>query len=202
MNKECFDCKIVLTLNGKNFPYLPSKNTFSNRCKKCHSVYIDKFLLSERDRKNKIKKAQKLRNKCLKAKTRKLRIKTIESEYLDKKRNEAKRGHSFLLTIEEFQKLKEKTHCYYCGEKFFKPQSGICGKGMTIDRVDNNVCYIGGNCVSCCRWCNATKGQKTLLDFVKTIKKKQKKIKQELILINSKIDTIQNNIDVYLKDNQ
>ena len=40
-----------------------------------------------------------------------------------------------------------------------------------IDRVNNNIGYVLNNCVSCCKFCNSAKLDRTLIEFRDWIKK-------------------------------
>lgn len=65
---------------------------------------------------------------------------------------------SFKITREEFNLILE-IECYYCG-----------GPGFGIDRIDSNVGYEKGNCVSCCTWCNKMKLDNNSVEFIKKCK--------------------------------
>lgn len=71
----------------------------------------------------------------------------------------------FELTNPEFRKLTSSS-CYYCGSipsKIKNTSSGLeWGKYIYngIDRIDNNIGYVIGNCVSCCIICN--RGKRTI----------------------------------------
>ena len=51
--------------------------------------------------------------------------------------------------------------CFYC--KIHRSKHGI-------DRVNNNVGYIIGNCAPACKWCNNAKATMTLQEFKQWIK--------------------------------
>lgn len=50
--------------------------------------------------------------------------------------------------------------CKYCGFKPDWPNNRV-----GIDRVNNDLGYVSGNCVPCCFTCNSAKGEKTLKEF-------------------------------------
>lgn len=83
-------------------------------------------------------------------------------------------GREFSLTFEEFKTLV-KSPCFYCGEppsnlrstKHLRRQELVGG----IDRVNNNLGYVTGNCVPCCKICNFMKRSSTLEDFMNHIQK-------------------------------
>lgn len=106
-------------------------------------------------------------------------------------RNSAKFvNRDFLLNYDEFVKLIF-SNCYYCGiepslctnrylnkdqklvisevDLEWAKLGTVCYNG--VDRIDNNLGYITGNCVSCCTSCNSAKHDKLIEDFFKhTIK--------------------------------
>lgn len=60
--------------------------------------------------------------------------------------------------------------CHYCGTPSqnvgHKNRASTQYAGMNgIDRVDNSLGYVDGNCVSCCRTCNVAKGTMTTEEF-------------------------------------
>lgn len=57
--------------------------------------------------------------------------------------------------------------CFYC-----QKQSIITGhkECSGIDRVDNNLGYVEGNCVPCCFYCNSCKNSRSLNDFIEHVK--------------------------------
>jgi hypothetical protein len=97
---------------------------------------------------------------------------SLRSHYL---RGAMERGLTFDLAIEEFQTLVA-GDCYYCGQpptqtyiphgtkKFGRPREPLVYNG--IDRVDNNLGYIPGNVVSCCKECNFAKRKMSHDDFI------------------------------------
>ena len=50
--------------------------------------------------------------------------------------------------------------CVYCGQKSNWP-NGRNG----IDRIDSSIDYYPENCVSCCKYCNGAKSDKTVQEF-------------------------------------
>lgn len=65
----------------------------------------------------------------------------------------------FELTEYQYDKLR-KGNCVYCG------RGSVDGHTNGIDRVNNDIGYILGNCVSCCGDCNFAKGSSTVEDFI------------------------------------
>lgn len=81
------------------------------------------------------------------------------------------RSKIFNLTLNQFIKfITDK--CYYCGiknsnirrlrTKYRFEELSYNG----IDRVDNNKGYTFDNCVTCCRFCNSAKSNRTLEEFI------------------------------------
>ena len=79
------------------------------------------------------------------------------------------RGHSFDLTIEEFEEIT-KMLCHYCGDTpSNKAQSGKTTGYFFyngIDRKDNAIGYTKDNSVPCCRVCNRAKNSMLYDDFI------------------------------------
>lgn len=95
--------------------------------------------------------------------------------------NASTRKYAFELTLEQFRDLTAKD-CHYCG----KHPSASCLKswrGMNpettknqpyiyngVDRVDNAVGYVVGNCVPCCKICNIMKQGLSKTEFLNHIR--------------------------------
>ncbi len=87
-----------------------------------------------------------------------------------------RRGLAFELTKEEFARMT-KENCWYCGAQ--PSQVARDGSAQTksiylyngIDRVDNKVGYILGNCVPCCSMCNRMKSVYHCEDFIAQIRR-------------------------------
>ncbi|CAM4309058.1 hypothetical protein BAMA_22965 [Bacillus manliponensis] len=63
--------------------------------------------------------------------------------------------------------------CVFCGDSYscilkdrFSSEQIKCN---TIDRLNNNLGYVPGNCVPCCVKCNIAKGERTLEQFIQWI---------------------------------
>ena len=89
--------------------------------------------------------------------------------YSDYRWSAKDRGLEFNLTEEQARELLTK-NCFYCGAP---PSSYRTGKTLKtgflyngIDRVDNQLGYIDGNCVSCCKVCNHAKAKLSKSDFL------------------------------------
>jgi hypothetical protein len=90
--------------------------------------------------------------------------------------NAAHKGLAFTLSMEECSILWE-SNCHYCG----RPPSQICHNAARrfngayihggIDRSDNAMGYIQGNCLPCCKWCNYLKRAASYEDFVSHVHK-------------------------------
>jgi hypothetical protein len=97
------------------------------------------------------------------------RLSPVKHLYADYRRNAAKLGREFALTIEEFHGLLL-NNCHYCGisPAAFRKKPGM-RQGLAyngIDRVDNKVGYVSDNCVTACRFCNMAKGQLGADEFI------------------------------------
>ena len=82
------------------------------------------------------------------------------------------RGLDFSLSRETFEKLTT-SNCAYCGVTPCQFQTRFSDfKYNGIDRVDNSLGYVEGNCVPCCKLCNRMKdvmSVESLKEHIKTI---------------------------------
>lgn len=87
--------------------------------------------------------------------------------YYHYKRSALDRKIDFNISFQDFINLVTK-NCFYCGEK---PSNVVSAKTNGrlvyngIDRVDNSKSYDILNVVTCCKWCNGAKLQKTQKEF-------------------------------------
>lgn len=85
-----------------------------------------------------------------------------------------KKGHSFLLTLEELTVLIT-SKCYLCGAI---PSNTMRRKGVEgslayqgIDRINNDIGYTVENSRPCCQKCNGIKSNKSLESTIKHVAK-------------------------------
>ena len=73
----------------------------------------------------------------------------------------------FELTFEQFCDLITQ-NCFYCGEehsnKMIRRNRSFSYNG--IDRIDNNIGYTKTNSITCCKYCNSSKLDKSIEDFI------------------------------------
>ena len=90
------------------------------------------------------------------------------------KKHAKDRNLSFSLTKEEFFELTTGS-CYYCGTPPNQKCKSECNTGdfiyNGIDRINNNLGYYLGNCVSCCKQCNRAKTDFSVEEFYEWIRK-------------------------------
>lgn len=86
-------------------------------------------------------------------------------------RGARERGLEWALSREKFDELSL-SRCFYCGAKgtvrfpvrrATNDTEAVEVNG--IDRLDNQIGYTAGNCVSCCKFCNQAKSNRSLADF-------------------------------------
>lgn len=82
------------------------------------------------------------------------------------KSNAEKRKIPFNLTIQQFDSITSMP-CKYCGEYDTYEDMKFTG----VDRIDSRKGYDIGNCVSCCRSCNAMKSDSDVFEWLEKIKK-------------------------------
>lgn len=88
------------------------------------------------------------------------------------KKSARDRNLEFSLTNEQFKKLID-NNCALCGVNPSNEHKIVGGNGSYIysgiDRVDNNIGYIMGNCVTLCKQCNFAKRNLKVDDFYEWI---------------------------------
>jgi hypothetical protein len=81
----------------------------------------------------------------------------------------AKRGYIFDLSFNEFRTLAS-GNCHYCGvepkQVRKQPTCPTVYVYNGVDRKDNALGYVSGNCVPCCRICNQAKSDLSYEEFV------------------------------------
>ena len=85
----------------------------------------------------------------------------------------ATRGLQFSISFEDFKKITARD-CYYCGCPPMMLKRGRYDDFCVVngvDRADNNIGYLLGNCVSCCTRCNVMKLHSSHDDFLQHIQK-------------------------------
>lgn len=86
-----------------------------------------------------------------------------------------RRKIEFSLRLSQLEGLI-KSRCFYCNaepSRRYSPalvKNGEC-IANGIDRLDNTLGYIAGNCVPCCTACNLAKGTRTVKEFAEWIKR-------------------------------
>lgn len=129
------------------------------------------------------------KNKFQRIEDREYALLRVQYSHL-KRRNKLKEFGDNIIDFDTFVKLS-KSPCYYCGltssrviedriseTKKNKKVSSYILKINGIDRLNNNIGYIDGNVVTCCKYCNSAKGvmsKEEFLDWVNRIYNYQKK---------------------------
>ena len=114
--------------------------------------------------------------RTLEGKTGKKNIGYIQSIVNTYKHHAKKTNREWLLTLEDCQEIFE-SNCYYCKsppnniKKSSQGTINFIGNYYYngIDRVDNSVGYIKDNVVSCCKYCNYAKRDRSYQEFVSWI---------------------------------
>ncbi len=78
-----------------------------------------------------------------------IKDRSVSSRFSQSKAKARTKGYDWKLTIEEFAAIIIQP-CRYCGGPL--PETG-----KAIDRWDNDIDYLPGNCVPCCALCNQAK---------------------------------------------
>lgn len=108
-----------------------------------------------------LKRAKKGCSACSRKTNEAIRYRPFEALYLKAMRSAKRDGHNFTITYEEFLSVKADI-CHYCNAPL--KWADFCvsknGQGYNLDRMNNNLGYITGNVVSCCKRCNIAKGNR------------------------------------------
>jgi hypothetical protein len=169
-NKQCTKCKKIK--DASNF-YKDKHNKTGLRsncikcCNKQNSIWHQK-------NKEKVKKRHIEYNKKHAIEMKEYRKKyydRLEPKYSHYKRNANIRGFSFLITIDEFEKLISQP-CFYCG--------GFDGISNGVDRLNNLESYKIENCVPCCKRCNKMKHVLSKMIFLEHVEKIYKHVNGKL----------------------
>ena len=84
------------------------------------------------------------------------------AQYSETRRSARRRGKAFDLSPDAFKTLKSARRCFYCNAV-----RADSAKPYGIDRVNNAVGYLEGNCVPCCSTCNFMKGTLDIARFIR-----------------------------------
>lgn len=99
---------------------------------------------------------------------------TWKNHYLIVKGRKHSKEKGFNLTLEQFVEISKKK-CFYCNSdptatKGHRSWSTyILTNGL--DRIDSNMGYLYSNVVSCCKFCNFAKSNRTEKEFYSWVKK-------------------------------
>lgn len=92
----------------------------------------------------------------------------IKELYRNYKSSAKRRDYAFEINLEDFKSMIE-SHCYYCGDlgslSTYGYHKSIEYKYNGIDRMDNNLGYVNGNVVTCCKICNNSKSTLSIVEF-------------------------------------
>jgi hypothetical protein len=88
-------------------------------------------------------------------------LRVLRRRYKNKKRDAAKRGIDFDLTLEEFVNFSSIDICQYTGAKLSHTNNGHSSKRFSLDRIDNNRGYTKDNIAVCSAYVNELKSNLT-----------------------------------------
>ncbi len=153
--KRCWRCKETKSISDfhKN---KSNRDGLCGLCKKCNYAGVLKWHTNNRERSAAQAKKYyyRIKNDPHHVSVREGYAVSLNCRYRVAKYQAGVRGKEFLLTIEEYGKFLELPCCYCNGAL------GTVTKGIGLDRVDNSIGYVVGNCVPCCQTCNSVKGHR------------------------------------------
>ena len=101
-------------------------------------------------------------------------VAALTSLYSHYKQSAKRRDYIFELTKDEFKELTSQ-NCFYCNAEPAQCHSKAKQNGPYIyngiDRINNNLGYIKGNVVPCCKTCNRAKDVMTQEEFLEWIRR-------------------------------
>ena len=80
----------------------------------------------------------------------------IAQKYLSKKTNALQRGFDFTLSFSAYKRIITRKTCYYTSIRL-TDDDRTAASHRTIDRIDNTLGYVGGNCVASSNLANSIK---------------------------------------------
>lgn len=84
----------------------------------------------------------------------------VSSKYRTKANDAKNRGLDFSMTFAEFRRMYTRTRCEYTGIEMNLPaleDGKQKSTNLTIERVDNRLGYVSGNCIAVCYAANNIK---------------------------------------------
>lgn len=87
-----------------------------------------------------------------------------EGRYSHAQTKAKQRHKSFTISFDDYVSEISKP-CHYCNGFLNKDKN----KGIGLDRLDNNLGYDAGNIVSCCGFCNKTRGDRLSYEETKAV---------------------------------
>lgn len=142
--------------------YEENKEKLKEYYKQWYRNNIDKVKKYRKENKDKIQEKSKIYREKNKEKIKqnwkewyeKNPERSIKRRFTDAKRKAKLRNKEWALSFDEYQLLIGQP-CYYCNYKLGERVRRASG----LDRINSNIGYVPGNCVSCCYKCNIIKGQ-------------------------------------------
>lgn len=138
--KKCFKCKIL----KDEQEFYSCKGVLQSNCKECHRRYVKEYGKSNRGKAviTKIRNSEKYWS-------------NPSNKYNRAKASIKKKGGLLLLTKNEYLLIIGKP-CHYCGDLLNNEKN----RGIRLDRIDNTKTYVLDNVLSCCGFCNKTRGDR------------------------------------------
>jgi 5-methylcytosine-specific restriction endonuclease McrA len=152
MDKVCSRCKLTKPLESFNKDKT-KPDGFSSWCRDCKQQYDTEY--------RKLHSTGKYHHKYLNKDVSKRRAESTI-------RHHVRLGYTVKITVEELTELFEKeTHCPICGVEYSKEYGvGRLQHSQSLDRINNETELRYENIWIICSKCNASKGDKTMKEFV------------------------------------
>lgn len=172
--KTCTKCGEDLPLNAFD-KKRATKEGLRSWCRQCSSLHKAIWNKNNKERRQKQQKAWQGLNSEHVSAYHKAKSSTDEHKFKHGVSAAKQRGLLWTVTFTEWQSLVKDNKCHYC-------YGGLSVTGHSLDRKDNNLCYILSNVVCCCWPCNEFKRNMLTYDEMVAVVALLKAMREQSVL--------------------